>query len=239
VNQLPKGFMPKAGKSPAHAYLYPSEDAALLGCRFVPLGYRLLYGFLAREGLRISEAMGLTWRDVDLVRGVVTLDRNKTDDARAWALGQGVARALRLWKERSTHAQVFAYDSVLDVDGIAERLRGDLMSAGVERAELHTAGENRGRFRVHDLRGTFVTLALANGKSETWVADRTGHTSSQMINRYRRAARSAQELELGELTPLDVALDWNDDCPGIAPDFVGQDRLELSANGLRVRCSTN
>jgi hypothetical protein len=28
--------------------------------------------------------------------------------------------------------------------------------------------------RVHDLRGTFVTLALADGKSESWVADRAG-----------------------------------------------------------------
>jgi integrase len=36
---------------------------------------------------------------------------------------------------------------------------------------------NRAQFRAHDLRGTFVTLALANGKSETWVADRTGHTT--------------------------------------------------------------
>ena len=76
----------------------------------------------------------------------------------------------------------------------------------MRRAELHTAGENRGRLRVHDLRGTFVTLNLAAGKSETWVADRTGHTSSVMINRYRRTARTAKELALGELKPLDAAI---------------------------------
>src|SRR5690606_7334475 len=39
-------------------------------------------------------------------------------------------------------------------------------------------------------------------RTETWVADRTGHKSSQMINRYRRAARSASELGLGELSPM-------------------------------------
>lgn len=235
ANPLPKGFMPKAGKSPAYAYLYPAEDRALMAKFTVPLGYRLLYGFLAREGCRISEAMGLTWRDVDLERGVVTLDRNKTDDARAWALNPGVTRALKAWKERSTHAFVFAdEDGILDIDGIAQRLRDDLMASGVDRAELHKQGENRGRFRVHDLRGTFVTLALANGKTETWVSDRTGHASSQMINRYRRAARSAQELELGELDPLDAALEWAD-CHSIATHVVGQDRLELSANGLRGR----
>jgi len=66
------------------------------------------------------------------------------------------------------------------------------------------------------LRGTFVTLALANGKTESWVADRTGHKSSQMINRYRRSARSAKEHSLEPLIPLDLALPElriPDDCP--------------------------
>ena len=38
------------------------------------------------------------------------------------------------------------------------------------------------------------------------VADRTGHKSSAMINRYRRQARQAAELGLGALAPLDAAL---------------------------------
>ena len=53
---------------------------------------------------------------------------------------------------------------------------------------------------------TMITIALAMGRSETWVADRTGHKSSTMINRYSRAARTAAELGLGDLTPLDVAI---------------------------------
>ena len=56
------------------------------------------------------------------------------------------------------------------------------------------------------MRATFVTVSLANGKSETWVADRTGHRSSAMINRYRRHARTWAELGLGELAALDRAL---------------------------------
>jgi hypothetical protein len=76
----------------------------------------------------------------------------------------------------------------------------------VRRAELHNDGENRGRLRVHDLRGTFVTLALASGRSEAWVQHRTGYTTSAMLNRYRRASRSAKELGLGQLRPLDQAL---------------------------------
>ena len=49
------------------------------------------------------------------------------------------------------------------------------------------------------------------------LAVRTGHTTSKMINRYRRAARSATELGLGSLRPLDEAipeLRLPSDCPG-------------------------
>ena len=53
------------------------------------------------------------------------------------------------------------------------------------------------------MRGTFVPLSLAAGKSETWVGDRTGHTSSIMINRYNRSARSAKELGFVGLAALD------------------------------------
>jgi integrase len=105
---------------------------------------------------------------------------------------------------------------------LADLLRARLWEAQVRRPELHNEGENRGRFRVHDLRGTLVTLSLANGKSETWVAGRTGHPSSIMINRYRRAARTASELNLGNLVPLDEALGDLADYPWIAHDGANQ-----------------
>ena len=75
-------------------------------------------------------------------------------------------------------------------------------------------GKNRLPIRAHDLRGTFVTLSLANDRTEAWVQDRTGHTSSNMINLYRRTARTAAELGLGELLPLDEAIpELRSKCP--------------------------
>ena len=53
----------------------------------------MLYGFLAREALRCGEALALRWSDLDLERGAVKLDTNKTDNPRAWALAPGVAPA--------------------------------------------------------------------------------------------------------------------------------------------------
>ncbi len=62
--------------------------------------------------------------------------------------------------------------------------------------------DKRQRIRAHDLRASFITVSLALGKSETWVADRTGHTSSVMLNRYHRKARQVAQLNLGPFLPL-------------------------------------
>lgn len=215
ASPLPPGFLPPLGKRKAFSFLYPDEDRQLLGCTAIPLAARMHYGVLAREGMRRSEAASLTWGDVDLERGAVTLDENKTDDPRAWALDPGVTRALRAWRalrgNPAATKRIFVDEAGTPLsdegDGKAcLRLRAHLKLAGVTRAELFERTKVRSPLRMHDMRATFITISLANGRTETWVADRTGHTSSVMINRYRRAARRAAELGLGELSPLDQAV---------------------------------
>lgn len=207
---IPSGFVPPLRSRKALSYLYPDEDRALLAAAAVPLGRRVLWGFLAREGMREGEARAMVWSDLDLERGVVTLDRNKTDDPRAWMLDPGVVRGMARWRALlgAPDAAEPVFERVeLDWGHAAKVLRADLAGgAGVRRAELFEKSAQRLPVRVHDLRGTFVTLALATGRTEAWVADRTGHRSSAMINRYRRLARTAHELELGALSPLDEAV---------------------------------
>ncbi len=220
ANPIPKGWLPRVAKLKAKSCLYPSEESALLACETVPIARRMRYGFAAREGMRQGELLALTWADVDVDRGIVKLDENKTDAPRSWALDPGTARALQCWRElRGNPAPTeIVFPIAIDEDPkFAETLRADLKTAGVTRPELFEATGSRLAFRFHDLRGTFVTLALANGRSETWVADRTGHTTSAMINRYRQAARNAAEVKLGwlgdmaksipELRKLDQKLD--------------------------------
>lgn len=203
---IPKGFLPRLGKAKALAYLYPDEDRKLLACTDVPFAERLLFGLLAREGLRCEEALSLRWQHLDLVRGSIRVDINKTDDPRAWALDPGVVKALLSWKAQ--HPDADPGDRVFSEapTRLASRFRGYLKIAGVKRAELFERTDVRRPIRAHDLRATFVTVNLANGKTESWICDRTGHSSSSMVNRYRRSARAHSELGQGNLTPLDEAL---------------------------------
>jgi integrase len=211
-NPIPRGWLPKVKGTKAFTHLYPDEDRTLLGCADVPLIRRLFFGVLTREGLRRGELAALRWRDLDLAKGHIALDRNKTNDPRSWALDAGVARALSAWHDRyhdgaTPDDLVFAEDGVaLYVLHMADKLQADLKAAKVTRETLFERSDVRRPLRTHDLRSTFVTVSLANGKTETWVADRTGHRSSEMINRYRRAARTWAELDLGPLAPLDECI---------------------------------
>ena len=216
TNPLPSGFLPKIGPGKAKGWVYPDEDARLIASDAVPLEYRVFYGFLHREGPRVNEAARLAWSDFDLDRGSVVLDVNKTNDPRAWALSPGVARALRAWRMLLSDHGVSTKDNdfvFVDLQGepvninhTAAKYREHLVAAGITRSVLFERTETRQQVRAHDTRATFVTVSLANGKSEAWVQDRTGHKSSLMINRYRRAARTAAELHLGDFTPLDEAI---------------------------------
>lgn len=241
---IPAGFLPSNQTTKAFSYLRPTEDAQLMACTAVPLLRRVLWGFLAREGMRLGEALALTWGSLDLSLGAVRLDKNKTDDPRAWALDPSVAEVLRRVKPAGIRPEALVFTDVSD--HMAELFRGDLEVAGIDRAELFERSDNRVPIRVHDLRATFVTLSLAGGKSETWVADRTGHRSTQMISRYRREARTATELNLGELAPLLTAIpEFTDHGPGGGPgssfqvNETGAKPLESLASPRRFERPTN
>jgi integrase len=200
---LPRGFLPAVGKRPAFDCLRPSEDVRLLGCTAIPFQDRLLYGVLAREGLRAGEARALRWIDIDLAHGVLRLDVNKTGVPRVWAMSDDVKRTLAAIRaQQRPDERVFPSVAVK----AAALFRDHLRLANIDRPELFERTFQRRPIRIHDLRATFIATALAEGRSESWVSDRTGHTTSAMIQRYRRSARTAQELGLGPLQPLDHCL---------------------------------
>jgi integrase len=221
---LPRGFLPKPAKRPAFSSLRPAEDATLLACIQIPFAVRLLYALLAREGMRLGEARRLLWRHLDLEHGVLRLDVNKTGEPRVWALSADVARVMkRLWEGPAAWGAAPALDEHVFsrevIRNASREFRANLKLAGIDRPELFERTPHRRPIRVHDLRATFITIGLAQGRSEAWICDRTGHKSSVMVNAYRRAARTATELNLGTLRELDACM------PELRPDPQGVPRV--------------
>lgn len=206
---VPPGFVPPKGGTRAFTYLYPEEEAQTLACVRIPFMQRFAFGLTARNGMRISETLGLEEGDLDLKRGNISLDRNKTRMPRAWKLDDDCARALRLYVAMHPPKGGLLFPG-MELAHTAQRFRTYLRWAGCERRDLFALTDERRPMRVHDLRASFVTLALAAERGapncELWIRDRTGHTTTAMMEVYRRWSRFALDNDQGWFAPLDQAL---------------------------------
>jgi len=220
---FPRGWLPEPNPLKARSYLFPLEDLALMRHTDIPLVKRVYIGAAHREGPRRGNLVTLTWSclllDFEDGSGYLSLDHTKNGRDANWALDPGTAEALRQWKKICpSKTYVFPelalpqarrrplQDRPMHVSHFSDELRAWLQECGVDRPKLFERNQHRIPLRAHDLRASFVTLALANGRTEAWVTTRTGHTTSAMLNRYRRDAESIAELNLGWFAPLHKAI---------------------------------
>lgn len=186
-------------RNPAEGVVRPREAAREMQTwtpeqagRFlaVAAGERLgaLYALLLGTGLRLGEALGLAWADVDLRAGTATIRRQlsevrnrlsftepKTQTARRTVdLPAFVAEALRAHEERMGAEGHLLNDQLLVfVDSEGHPLRRSNIRRRSFEPLLRRAGLPR--VRLHDLRHTAATLHLRNGVHPKVVQQLLGH----------------------------------------------------------------
>ena len=187
---------PKPGPS-RKRFLTEDEMAALLNS--ATGRYRVLVALLLFSGLRISEALGLAWQDVDLtamhlrVRYQLGRDgkrvRLKTAGARRDVIViDSLARTLRHHRLASPHSRpshpVFATGSATS---LSARNAGRAFAALVEEADLTG-------ITPHALRHTYASMLIAQGRDPVYVADQLGHSTPVITLRtYAHLFRAAQQ----------------------------------------------
>ena len=124
-----------------------------------PATYQTLFGLVAATGLRISEALGLRCRDVDLGQGQLTVRQTKFRKSRLLPLHPTVTEALgRYAAVRRQHAEP-GPDAFFFVSpsGAGLPLRTvHCVFARLRSALGWTARGNHPAPRIHDLRHTFI-----------------------------------------------------------------------------------
>jgi integrase len=204
-------------KAPVYTFVYPDEDALLMGCEEVAFEYRVLWGFIMREGLRIGEAFRIRWEHIDrsFPRGILRVPETKTGRALEFVFEWGTLEALDELRARMPKEPgPFSWLTESALDKVAERVRAHLVKAGCDRQTLLFSSGRQKRLREHDLRATFVTLAKLQGKDDAYVSAKTGHESSKMIQRYNHAKATLEQLGLPSLARLDEALGLGRRQPG-------------------------
>lgn len=186
--------------------LFPSDVDKLLSCPELEYRWRVFWGFMIFESPRVGYLPTVRWRHVETDgTGGIGMD-SKSGEWLSWDLRPGTLEALL--KMRELYPELEGPFAWIDPDSmrLAETLREHLAIAGCLDARLHENDGRRRRMRAHDLRATFVVFAKIEGHDEQWIMDRTGHTSSEMVQRYDRMERKARGKGWRPLGRLDEAL---------------------------------
>lgn len=130
--------------------------------------YETLFGLLASTGLRISEALAMRNSDVDLKRGVLTIERTKFAKSRQVPMHASTVEALRRYRRKCDFAGISAHiDAPFFVGTRGHRLGMPLSRRHVDRVfaslRMQLGWRNRGTHhapRIHDLRHTFVVRRI-------------------------------------------------------------------------------
>jgi integrase len=186
--------LPRAEPYPIRAMTFEDADAiveAVRGDRFEALYVLLLY-----SGMRLGEAVSLTWADVDLDGGTVYVRRGKTRAAARIVPLADIAREA-LWEHRRKAKVVGLREPVFVGPRRGKPLRGDVVTHAFPRL-LERAGLPR--MRVHDLRHGTATMLLAAKVPARDIADLLGHASpSVTMNVYMHVTEAMRREAVNAL----------------------------------------
>jgi integrase len=154
---------------------------------------RALLATLVFAGLRIGEALGLRWGDVDLARGTIRVRTAKTDAGVRTVHIVGVLRdelsTYAAQAKHDAHGLVFATSSGKPHN--ARNVRKRMLAPAVEKANERLSKEESGeprtdvelispRLTPHSLRRTFASILFALGEAPPYVMGQMGHTTAEL-----------------------------------------------------------
>ena len=176
---------------------------------------RALVATLAFAGLRIGELLALTWQDVDLARGTITVRRSKTD------AGERVVDILPVLRDelggyraragRVDHAaRVFATSTGGRLCESAVRTR--ILAPAIVHADAALAGRDgepmSAGLTPHSMRRTFASILVALGEDPAYVMGQMGHTDPTLTLRVYAQQMRRRDGERERLRALVNGEEW-------------------------------
>ncbi|HMJ02272.1 MAG TPA: site-specific integrase [Conexibacter sp.] len=208
---------------PSRSYLQPAQVKALLAAshkldeeaRHGDAGRRWpLLATLVLAGLRISEALDLRWRDVNLAARKLHVRDAKTEaGVREVDLTPYLQEVLAEYRTRTRHAgpDGFVFATSTGERDNPSNVRNRFLAAAVERANValeDAGGQPIGHVTPHSLRRTFASLLLASGADVPYVMAQLGHADPKMtLGVYAKVIASKTDHG-AELDGLVGAADW-------------------------------
>ena len=159
-------------------YLRRDEyDRLLSVCQLTPGLYEIVLTAL-ETGMRKGELMSLTWDDVDLERGEITLKQTKNNKLRTIPISDTLCPLLEELSSKRLSSLVFT------------RPDGTLYGDPYARFQIACKRACIEDFRFHDLRHTFASYLVMGGVDIRTVQELIGHRTITMTMRYSHLSRT-------------------------------------------------
>ena len=171
--------------------------------------YIALFSVLYWCGLRLGEALALTWNDVDLKSATINISKSyskhtrqftspKTENSyrsvlmprRCFDSVEALYRSHKQYAGFCNDRLLFHFDKTLDENSI--RIKKDRW---IKESDLK-------RIRVHDFRHSHVSLLISLGFNPFDIAKRLGHTVEMVNNVYGHWFNDAQQKMVDKLNEL-------------------------------------
>ncbi|MBP6951530.1 MAG: tyrosine-type recombinase/integrase [Alphaproteobacteria bacterium] len=161
-----------------------------------------VFKFLILTGARKGEALGATWDQFDLEKGVWTKPSHLTKQKKKehLPLSEKAVEVLQIVKKRTPKGSVYVFPGRIEGEPLKEIKT--FWKTALKEAKL----EN---IRIHDLRHTHASHLVSSGLSLSIVGKLLGHTQASTTQRYAHLAdeplRQAAELfgsKVGNKLPL-------------------------------------
>jgi len=189
--------------------LTPDEVWALIDkCGRGPAGRRnrALIIVMWRAGLRVSEALALFPKDVDVDRGRVAVLHGKGDRSRVVALDAGACAIVQRWTVERRDLELAPRAPLFCV--ISRPTAGQALASSYVRELLHKLAAKAGiekRVHPHGLRHSYAAYLMDQGVPIHHIRRMLGHSSIAVTERYADHVNPAAVLESMR------ALDWPDE----------------------------
>ncbi|NDY74254.1 site-specific integrase [Desulfobacter hydrogenophilus] len=131
-------------------------------------------------GIRLSEALGLLWKNINIENGTALLPNTKAGKARNVILNELARQVMVDMKSFKVNKYVFpGKNPNTHLKGIKRTFEAVKAKAGIN------------DFRAHDIRHTFASIGINKGASLYEIQKLLGHHSSQMTQRYSHLSDQA------------------------------------------------
>jgi integrase len=170
--------------------------------------------------MRLDEILKLKWRDINLPKGLIHIEKAKGSKRRDISLNSELTNLLRFCIKKPNTEYVFCDENGKPFTNINRPWRTAKRRAGIK------------NFRFHDLRHTYASYLVMSNVDLYVVSELLGHSSIQVTQRYAHLSPKYKKMAVEQLSKVFSQIDTSIDNLGLSSEKYNAGVAQLVEQGF-------